>query len=434
VGRAVGLEPERIIFHATHNHSGPMGEDFITHNHPLDELVRCLSDVAGRARDTAVPARVGFAAADVGTRFSMCRRKWINDDVANITNWYAYHNTPAGAQANHLIRERLQRWFGADFPDPEWLHEPIVYDAPADPLAQLMEFEDLSGRPLGGIMRFAAHPHSMNGADPNGYASDYPGHGRRFLDRMRGGIHLFAVGPQCNLVPRETIAYVRQPGKLNWADTPYGPDGSLVAASLEDLRRDVREMGEGLAGAALAELDEASFSPLERLELRTTWHDLPMRADVPDNSKIAWQIRDGVGEQIRADRKGGISIIGMKRLTDTYNRFHWMRQMLDNWYIPTTEEIAAKRIPVHLQAVRINDAFISGLPAETGLETSLALRAGTSGARLMTIQQCNGDIGYMVSAQEQLGGDYESTCSLIASNGLPVLHEGALRLLREVGA
>jgi hypothetical protein len=68
------------------------------------------------------------------------------------------------------------------------------------------------------------------------------------------------------------------------------------------------------------------------------------------------------------------------------------------------------------------------------LDTSLTLRAGSAGDRLVTIQQCNGDIGYMISAQDQRGGDYEAMCSLIAEDGLPVLHEGSLRLLRSVGA
>ncbi len=435
MAQALGLPVEAIIFHSTHNHAAPTYEDYVAHMFPIGLLTACLTNASREAVAGAVPARMACVAADVGNRYSLCRRKWINDDVANITNWYGYKDEgPRGARANHLIRERLHRWFGPDFPEPAWLAEPIYYDNPVDPLAQLLAFEDLAGRPLGGMIRFAAHPHLMNSANPNAYATDYPGAARRWLDRARGGIHLFGEGPQCNLAPRETTTFAHLPGKLNWADTPYGPDGSLAAVDLQDLQRDVREMGEGVAAAAFGALGKAEFRPLQTLQVKTGWLDLPMRGDVPDNARVAWEIRDEWGLKIKAALRGGVSIIEMKRMTDQYNRFHWMKKMLDEWYLPTRVEIAAKQLPVHLQAVRINDTCLIGLPAETGLETSLALRGSTLGQNLITLQQCNGDIGYMISGQEQRGGDYESTCGLIAQDGLDVLHEGALALLRQVGA
>jgi hypothetical protein len=122
----------------------------------------------------------------------------------------------------------------------------------------------------------------------------------------------------------------------------------------------------------------------------------------------------------------------MKRMADQYNRFHWMQKILDEWYIPTPGEIADKRLPVHLQAIRLNDVLLAGLPAETGRDTTLWLRAHTMGRNLITLQQCNGDIGYVMSAQDQRGGDYEAMCSLIAEDGETVLRDGALALLSEV--
>ena len=433
MAKILDMPADAIIFHSTHTHSGPTNEDFVLHKYPMDHLVACLVRVSKEAIDAAVPARMALAVADVGNRYSLCRRKWLNDDVANVTNWYGYKNDmPRGSIANHLIRERLHRWFGSDFPDPEWLQEPIYYDEPVDPLVQLLAFEDEQGNSLGGMIRFAAHPHLMNGAEHLVYATDYCGPARRWLDRRRGGIHLFGEGPQGNLVPRETTEFVAQPGKLNWADSPYGPDGSLIAADTGDLRRDVREMGEGVATAAFRALKDVEFKRLETLEVKTGWQDLPMRADVPENSKIAWEIRDEWGRQIERARREGVTIIEMKRMTDQYNRFHWMQKMLDEWYMPTPAEIAEKRLPVHLQAIRLNDAFLMGLPAETGRDTTLWLRAHTVGRNLITLQQCNGDIGYIMPAQDQRAGDYEAMCSLIAEQGETVLRDGALSLLEEL--
>jgi hypothetical protein len=424
------LPIDAIIFHCTHNHSGPTGEDYVVHRFPLDNLIACLLRVSKEAIAAAEPARMAFAYADVGDSYSLCRRKWICDDIANVTNWYGYKNDmPRGSTANHLIRERLCRWFGSDFPDPEWLSEPIYYDNPVDPLVQVLEFKNERDDPLGGLIRFAAHPHLMLAAEPSTYATDYCGPARRWLDKTLGGIHLFAEGPQCNLVPRETVEYVSNPQKLNWADSPYGPDGSLVAKDSDHLRREVRALGETLAVHATQALRRADFKTLQRLEVRTCWYDLPMRADVPPSSQIAWEIRDDWARKMKRALKDGVSIIQMKRLADQYNRFHWMKKMLDEWYLPTEQEIANKRLPVHLQAIRANDTIILGLPAETGLETSLWLRAHTVGNHLITVQQCNGDIGYLISAQEQRGGDYEATCSLIAENGLTVLHQGVMQLL-----
>jgi hypothetical protein len=187
----------------------------------------------------------------------------------------------------------------------------------------------LRGHPLGGMIRFSAHPHLMNSAEPNAYATDYCGPARRWLDKARGGIHLFAEGPQGNLVPRETVEFVGKPGKPNWADSPYGPDGSLVAVSTDELRRSVWEMGESLSRHACDSLQRAEFKPLKELVVRTRWVDLPMRNDVPDNSKGAWEIRDDWGKRISQALRDGVSLIEMKRMTDQYNRFHWMKKMLD---------------------------------------------------------------------------------------------------------
>jgi hypothetical protein len=430
---ALHLPVEAIIFHATHNHSGPTNEDYVNHQVPLDNLIAGLVDVSGQAIGAAVPARMALAVADLGNQVSLCRRKWINDDVANLTNWYAYKNDmPRGSTANHLIRERLRRWFGPKFPEPDWLAEPIYYDNPVDPLVQLLAFEDERGQALGGLIRFAAHPHLMNAAEPNAYATDYCGAARRWLDRRRGGIHLFAEGPQCNLAPREMVEFVHHPGKLNWADTPYGPDGSLAATDTGELRRSVRQMGETLAMRALAALQPGDFRPLQQLEMKTAWHVLPMADDVPANSKTAWEIRDVWGQRIERARKERVSLIQMKRMTDQYNRFHWMQKMLDEWYIPSQAEIAERQLPVHLQAIRLNDTWIAGLPAETGLDTTLWLRANTVGQRLITVQQCNGDIGYIIPAQDRRGGDYEATCSLIADDGENVLRQGMLGLFRQL--
>jgi hypothetical protein len=432
IAKRLGLPVESIVFHSTHNHSGPTEEDYVCHQFPLEPLIGCLAAVGQAAREAAVPARVALATANVGNRYSLCRRKWLDDDVATLCCWYGYRDEGArGQSANHLIRERLRRWFGPDYADPDWLQVPIYYDDAVDPLVQILAFDDLRGNALGGLIRFAAHPHLMNGAEQNAYATDYCGPARRWLDRMRGGVHLFAEGPQCNLAPRETVPYFHQPGRLNWADTPYGPDGSLVADTAA-VTQSVRDLGEALAGHALDALQHAEFRPLEILRVETAWHDLPMAADVPDNSAIGWQIRDQLGVQVQQARREGAPLIVMKRLTDQYNRFHWMQKMLDEWYRPTPDEILAKRLPVHLQAICINDAWLAGLPAETGRDTTLWLRANTVGERLITVQQCNGDIGYILPPQDRRGGCYESMCSLIADDGETAVREGALALLQRV--
>lgn len=433
MSKRLDLPADAIIFHATHNHTGPTGEDYVIHGFTFDSLVACLSRVSKEAMAAAVPARVAMAATNVGNLYSLCRRKWLNDDVANITNWNGYKNEmPHGSTANHLIRERLDRWFGPDFPDPPWLAQPIYYDEPVDPLVQLLAFEDERGNSLGGMVRFAAHPHLLNGADPVTYATDYCGPARRWLDRARGGIHLFGEGPQCNLVPRETVEFVRKPGKPNWADTPYGPDGSLVAANTEALRDSVWEMGEALAVHAYEQLRQEEFHPLDTMQVLTTWHDLGLAEDVPDNARTAWEIRDQWGRKIKQSLEDGVSIIEMKRMTDQYNRFHWMQKMLEEWYIPSPREIAERRLPVHLQAIQINDILIAGMPAESGRDTTLWLRANTVGDRLITLQQCNGDVGYIIPPQDRRGGDYEYACSLIAEHGETALRDGMLNLLNQL--
>ena len=424
------IPSEAVVIHSTHTHAAPMCEDFA--DHPMDDLVACLGKVADKAMDAAVPARMAFGVADVGDTFSLCRRKWINDETATLTHWYGYGESQKGKSvANHLIRERLQRWFGRGYRAPEWLEEPVYYDAPVDPLVQMLGLQDQAGKSLGGMVRFAAHPHLLLTRRNPYYTPDYCGVARRWLDRNRGGIHLFLQGPSGNLVPREGCGFVADPSRENWADSPYGPDGTLIARHDEALVRSVREMGEGIAARALQTMQEASFDPLERLEVRTGWRSLPLRTDVPQNSARAVDIRDGWGRRIRRSRHEGCSLIEMKRLTDQYNRFHWMQKMLDEWYFPTAKEIAGRALDVHLQAIRLNHVSILGLPGECGRDTSLWLRAHTVGRDLVTLYECNGDVGYIVGAQDQAGGCYEAMCSLVAPEGERVLCDKALEVLRE---
>lgn len=122
-------------------------------------------------------------------------------------------------------------------------------------------------------------------------------------------------------------------------------------------------------------------------------------------------------------------MINLKRLTDQYNRFHWMQKMLDEWYLPAKEEIIRRSLPVQVQAIRMNDVYIAGLPGEALSDTATWLRSASVGDRLVVLTECNGDIGYIAPQKEMAGGDYEVACGLVAEKGERILREKVLEMI-----
>ncbi len=187
ISRRAGIPAERIVIQTTENHA----------NHGLGSTISRaqaewyappMAESVRQAKDSARPAKVAAVIADVGNKFSIMRRKYINDDLGVLTFWHDYKLVDGKADASELVKgvvaclcsETPSVPYAAigefpatirDYDAPE-LQQPIYYDDPVDNLVHLLVFQDESGEPLGSVIRFAAH---VTFSEPGARTAGLPG-------------------------------------------------------------------------------------------------------------------------------------------------------------------------------------------------------------------------------------------------------------------
>ncbi len=87
---------------------------------------------------------------------------------------------------------------------------------------------------------------------------------------------------------------------------------------------------------------------------------------------------------------------------------------------------------VELEALRINDVILAGMPGETLTETCQWLRAQSLGNRLIVFGRINGYIVYTTTREQYDLGGYTYWCSVLSRDAEPLLKQRALELICHV--
>jgi len=400
VARRLNMSIEEILVHCIQAHNAvPYTQVY------LDKVAERVAEVMRPAMAKAQEAEIAFACADVNRQFSVNRRKYVNDDLGVCTFWDGYRKEGTRADAAHLVaalRKSLlsSRPSNIYWPGPQTL--PV-----SGSLAHLLVFRTLNGKPLGSLLRFSTHVQTavVPLERDKLYTADFPHYTRKRLEEALGGIAIFASGPAGNIVPLQE--------EWTWKET--------------------ERYGNALADAALAEYSKnAKFKPLTRLKVRSPMVDLPVRVDMPTSVEEARRRAGLIREELNNAAALGAPLRQIKRMTDLLNHYEWSPNKLVSWNYLDPEEAHERRVTIRLTGVALNDILILGMPGEAVCETSLWLRANSVGIKLLTLYDCNGDIGYMPEAQDYPHGGYEAACSIIAPDGETYLRGGALMLIREI--
>ncbi|MEM2935578.1 MAG: hypothetical protein QW231_00175 [Candidatus Bathyarchaeia archaeon] len=418
IARRLNVSTEEILVHCIQAHNAvPYTQVY------LDQVAERVAEAMRPAIAKAREAEISFACANVNSQFSVNRRKYVNDDLGVCTFWDGYRKEGTRADAAHLVTalrksllsSRPSNIYGVDpqnFPVSGGLTkveglEPIWYDRPVDPLVQFLVFRTLNGENLGSLLRFSTHVQTavVPLAQDKLYTADFPHYTRKRLEEALGGIAIFASGPAGNIVPLQE--------GWTWKET--------------------ERYGNALADAALAEYSKtAKFEPLTRLKVRSHTVDLPVRMDMPTSVEEARRRADLIREELNNAAAIGAPLRQIKRMADLLNHYEWSPNKLVSWNYLDPEEAHRRKVTIRLTGVALNDILILGMPGEAVCETSLWLRANSVGIKLLTLYDCNGDIGYMPEAQDYPHGGYEAACSIIAPDGETYLREGALTLIQEI--
>jgi hypothetical protein len=235
------------------------------------------------------------------------------------------------------------------------------------PYVDVLRFRTDDGAAV--LFSHAAHPVTLGG-DNLLVSADWPGYAQRFIEEAYGEpcVALFAQGccGNINSDPRGTFEIAKQQGRAI-ADAVLSVTGSLTPV----------QDGPVTSASIVLQLPLQDPPPVEEAQaaLKAAECDLTAGEGV-DNYGVR-ESREGMVDWAR--RILGLSIRGARNLTR----------------------------PFEVQALRIGEVAMVGLPGEVFVEYQRQIKAGSPFAHTLVLAYTNGNIGYVPTAAAFPEGGYE---------------------------
>jgi hypothetical protein len=367
VAEAAGVAPEHVRISCTHTHSGaPWSADRMGGQKELPgmdlvpafraRLDAAIVEAARVARAAQRPARVaaGYGSSDVS------------------------------------VNRRLRLPEGRTVVAQNW-------DGETDPTLTVLRIDDLEERPIACVVGYGTHPIVL--AHQNRQLSpDYPGTLKRRVEALVGGHCLFLQGCAGDQIPREALTgdlgAARRMGEL------IAIDAARVALRLRTARVARRFDHVVESGAPLgiwAEDREAGEAPTIAVASRTV--ELPVRDYGPADALAAEAekrhaiVRDLDKSTATAEAIAAANYQSKRAAMNA----HWAR-------------ICAERrsFAVEMQAIRIGDAALIGVPLEPFCRIGIKVREGSPFKVTQFAGYTNGWDGYVPTEDAYAFGGYET--------------------------
>jgi neutral ceramidase len=397
-----GLAPENIMIACTHTHWGPhtaaiMDED--ADFEYIDLLRSRLVETMGRAVRGLQPAQLKAGRIEA-------------------PGW-AFNRRP-------IYRTAQGDQVGTQ--GPHWIPEFVGMEGPDDPELGILLVEDLSSKPLGGLINFTCH--TTTGPDRPDYSADYPGPLTAKLSRDLGGIYGFIQGCAGN---------IWQMNMTRQREPVYQENGSAHT----------RKMGEALAEKALEALGTAL--PVEGDSIRVGRSLLHIAQRRPTRTQIelakfflekrpkgydlqAYMLQiyghpytfyTDLNHIQESDIQGGILWQEDWFARGLLGLWEWQRRA-------GTRELAET---VEVQAIALGDAAVVGYPVEYFVEFGLKTKAASPFAHTFVAELANGWHGYVPTRAAFQHGGYETRlgdASRLSEDAGDRLYETGIHLLHDL--
>jgi neutral ceramidase len=374
-----GIPVERILVSSTHTHSGP-----------------------------------GSGAGPEGSPQAAYRERLRDGLVASIERAHASLRPAAVGAAGHPLPEEVfnRRWFlkpGKMTPnpfgkmdevrmnpgtDPETIDRPA---APTDPDFLVLSVQDERRQPIALYASYALH---YVGGTPRGQVSaDYFGEFARLVpSRLRGGedfVAMLANGASgdINNIPFTTTRPPREPFEQVRIVAQKAADAAWFAhRKIAEHRRD------------------ATLGMVER--------------------EVELRYRRPADEDVAAARE----VLALKK-ADEIERLPRLAQHYAARVVAAAER-AEEILTVPVQAIRVGDLAICGLPFEVLVEIGLELREKSPFGETMVIGLANGRHGYLPDPKQHALGGYETWLgtNTVAEDSSVILTKHLLEMLEELKA
>ncbi|SDM71414.1 neutral/alkaline non-lysosomal ceramidase N-terminal domain-containing protein [Kriegella aquimaris] len=358
----IGLKKDHVLIASTHTHSGPdAGEFYMSETEPLTEygkfLARKIADGVTTSHHNLEPAKIAWGGVAVPEHVFV--RRWFMKDSV-----YSPYGTKDIVAMN-----------------PGTMNPNIVKPSgPVDPEVSFISLQATSGRPISVLANYSLHyvgwvPKGDISADYFALFGAYLGQKLSVDEDMKYPpfVGIMSNGTSGNVNNND---YGKPRGETRSVDRPY--------EQMDYVARDVAEK----VYKALQKVKYSSWVPLggelSVLPLKTHRASPEVMANVarildrPDSDKPLYSSR----EKIYAKR-----ILKME--------LEWPDE-----------------IEVQLQALRIGDLGITGLPFEAFTQIGLEIKDKSPFKDTFTIELANGDYLYLPTPQEVELGGYETWLSI----------------------
>ncbi|HOD51827.1 MAG TPA: neutral/alkaline non-lysosomal ceramidase N-terminal domain-containing protein [Candidatus Hydrogenedentes bacterium] len=374
-----GIPPEHLFMASTHTHSGPPAR---VSKCPgvygeLTQYQRFLADRIVDGVQCAInnlePAQVGWGKGEEPDQ--VFNRRWYMSDPALMVS-------PYGAQDQVRM-------------NPPGGHASLVKPAgPTDPGIVFLAVRSVEGRPIALLANYSLH---YVGGVPGGHISaDYYG---VFTDRIQ------------DLLGADRL----EPPFVGILSNGTSGDVNNINHSQPRPKREPYDQMYRVANIVAAEVFRAyqtiEFKDQVKLGGRLTKLTLGLRK--PDEAQVQW------ANDILGKPEAEVGIVKRSYAQRTLN----LRECPDT-------------VDIWVQALRIGDLGIAGIPFETFAETGLRIKAESPLPVTFTISQANGGFGYLPTpAQHALGG-YETWLgtSKVAVDSEPTIVSTLFQQLAELAA
>ena len=388
-------------------------------------LSRACARAARLAFNGRKPAEIAFAGFEPKKPLNFTRRI-LYKDLGALTFYNGHRDAGGRPDISHTLKIELmsfckgtppvqQHGFDVSGPlksayrvpePPVKVKSPYFLGKPVDGLMQGIFFrEPGSKKPLGSLLRFAAHAAASNVKGADFYSGDFPYFARKEAERLFGGGSVFMTGPSGNLVPlltRKSLKLAEKIGKQA---------ARLIVLKAKNARW------------------EKIDGPVKPVSLRAVFR---FRDDF--SSKAADRNREmrKIARKALAGAKTGMPLKDIKRLTDRYEMLGYSKTYFDKGGMAVTKNPGGK-IPWDIFALRIGKYAILGLPGEPFGEYSVILRSRTIGRRLITVELCNGHLSYFPLKKDYPLGSYEVNAARCGPSNEKVLINSGLKALKKLG-
>ncbi len=376
VEKLTGVPGGCIMVTATHTHTGGPLDAFVPGT--VDEGYKAW--LADRAADAAVLAWKQRKPAKLGCG------KGYEDSIAFIRRYYMKDGS---FRTNPGFR-------------PELIERPA---GEIDPEVGIVKIEDTDGRLIGVITNYACHLDTVTG---NRYSADYPGELARVLKSVYGQnvVSIFLTGACGNINHYNFIG--RTQDYYHKANPPHH----------------IR-MGRILAGTVIRALADIETRETEALRIENACFPALIRTPTEEDIKAAQDLLEKHPYEVVISTEEGL--IGDN--TDIQPR-HYARSLLE------VAEIREKHVEVPVQAVRLGETAIVGVPCELFVEFGLDIKARGGFDHTMISTLTNAQFGYIAVRDAFDQGGYETQISgdtMMAPETGYDMADTAVDLLKKLG-